>query len=62
MGRRRGANRQLLRGGRGRRPPRQRSITKTHERISQLGWEPTYHEPAVRYPSRYTFPTKAKDR
>ena len=40
---------------------RRRSITKTHERISQLGWEPTYHEPAVRYPSRYTFPTKAKD-
>ena len=40
---------------------RRRSITKTHERISQLGWEPTYHEPAVKYPSRYKFPTKAKD-
>jgi propane 2-monooxygenase large subunit len=41
--------------------PRRRSITKTHERISQLGWEPTYHQPAVKYPSRYKFPTKAKD-
>ena len=28
-----------------------RSITKTHERIAQLGWEPSYHEPAVRYPT-----------
>ena len=40
---------------------RRRSITKTHERISQLGWEPSYHQPAVKYPSRYKFPTKAKD-
>jgi propane monooxygenase large subunit len=40
---------------------RRRSITKTHERISQLGWEPGYHRPAVKYPTRYTFPTKAKD-
>src|ERR1700685_2628401 len=41
--------------------PRRRSITETHERIAQLGWEPTYHEPAVRYPTRYRFPNKAKD-
>ena len=41
--------------------PRRRSITKTHERIAQLGWEPTYFEPAVRYPTRYRFPNKAKD-
>ncbi len=41
--------------------PRRRSITQTHERIAQLGWEPTYHEPAVRYPTRYKFPHKAKD-
>jgi propane 2-monooxygenase large subunit len=40
---------------------RRRSITKTHDRIAQLGWEPTYHDPAVKYPSRYRFPTKAKD-
>ena len=40
---------------------RRRSITETHERIAQLGWEPSYHEPAVRYPTRYRFPHKAKD-
>src|SRR6188508_3787626 len=40
---------------------RRRSITKTHDRISQLGWEPDYFQPAEKYPSRYTFPTKAKD-
>src|SRR5512135_3121699 len=40
---------------------RRRSITKTHERIAQLGWEPTEGAPAVRYPSRYRFPKKAKD-
>ncbi|MBO0768776.1 MAG: hypothetical protein J2O48_08855 [Solirubrobacterales bacterium] len=40
---------------------RRRSVTKTHARISQLGWEPSYHEPVVRYPSRYRFPHKAKD-
>ncbi|HET8977338.1 MAG TPA: hypothetical protein VFN87_04220, partial [Solirubrobacteraceae bacterium] len=38
-----------------------RSITETHERISQLGWEPDYHQPVVRYPTRYRFPHKAKD-
>src|SRR5436305_7919813 len=38
-----------------------RSITQTHERIAQLGWEPSYFEPAVRYPTRYRFPHKAKD-
>src|SRR6201987_1543831 len=40
---------------------RRRSITQTHERIAQLGWEPSYHEPAIRYPTRYRFPNKAKD-
>ncbi|HEY2259060.1 MAG TPA: hypothetical protein VGH45_05080 [Solirubrobacteraceae bacterium] len=40
---------------------RRRSITQTHERIAQLGWEPDYHQPAVRYPTRYRFPHKAKD-
>src|SRR5262245_58717218 len=40
---------------------RRRSITKTHDRISQLGWEPDYFQPANKYPSRYKFPTKAKD-
>src|SRR2546423_13894670 len=37
-----------------------RSITQTHERIAQLGGEPD-RERAVRYPTRYRFPHKAKD-
>jgi propane 2-monooxygenase large subunit len=41
--------------------PRRRSITRAHARIAQLGWDPTYHEPVVRYPTRYRFPLKAKD-
>lgn len=40
---------------------RRRSITQTHERIAQLGWEPEYHQPSVRYPTRYHLPKKAKD-
>ncbi|MFY9488404.1 MAG: hypothetical protein WAP35_06895 [Solirubrobacterales bacterium] len=40
---------------------RRRSITKTHDRIAHLGWEPDYHDPAVRYPTRYHFPKHAKD-
>src|SRR2546423_9756455 len=36
-----------------------RSITQTHERIAQLGGEPD-RERAVRYPTRYRFPHKAK--
>jgi propane monooxygenase large subunit len=40
---------------------RRRSITKTHDRISQLSWEPTYHQPDSRYPTRYHMPRKAKD-
>src|SRR5258708_32408064 len=40
--------------------PRRRSITKPHERIAQLGWEPADAAPA-RYPTRYKFPKKAKD-
>ena len=35
--------------------------TPSRCRIAQLGWEPDYHEPAVRYPTRYRFPHKAKD-
>src|ERR1700684_1710983 len=42
-------------------PQRRRSITQTHDRIAQLGWEPTYFQPATRYPTRYRFPHKAKD-
>ncbi|MHB8696260.1 MAG: ferritin family protein, partial [Solirubrobacteraceae bacterium] len=37
------------------------SITQTHDRISQLGWQPTLHEPVTRWPTRYRFPEKAKD-
>src|SRR5206468_4547971 len=37
-----------------------RSITQTHERIAQLGWEPE-GAAAVKYPTRYRFPHKAKD-
>jgi len=40
---------------------KRRSITQTHERIAQLGWEPTYHEPVVRYPTRYHIPAESKD-
>ena len=39
--------------------PRRRSVTKTHERIGQLGWEPTHHQPVSNYPTRYTLPVKA---
>src|SRR5437660_7324362 len=42
-------------------PPRRGSITDPHARIAQLGWEHEYHEPAVRYPTRYRFPHQAKD-
>lgn len=38
-----------------------RSITKTHERISELGWDPEHFKPSVKYPTRYHFPAKAKD-
>ncbi len=41
--------------------PKRRSISATHERIAQLGWEPTYHEPVPRYPTRYHIPAKSKD-
>jgi propane monooxygenase large subunit len=40
---------------------RRRSVTKTHERIGQLGWEPSYYPPVTNYPTEYTFPRKAKD-
>jgi hypothetical protein len=40
---------------------KRRSITATHDRIAQLGWEPSYHEPVPRYPTRYHIPAKAKD-
>jgi propane 2-monooxygenase large subunit len=42
-------------------PPRRRSVTETHARIAQLGWEPIDHQPAIRYPTRYRFPHRAKD-
>jgi propane 2-monooxygenase large subunit len=41
--------------------PRRRSVTKTHERIGQLGWDATHHQPVTNYPTRYRFPAKAKD-
>lgn len=40
---------------------RRRSITKTHGRIQELAWEPTYHEGKASYPTRYVLPKKAKD-
>ena len=40
---------------------RRRSITKTHDRIKELGWEPDYHQPVVKFPTRYKFPKNAKD-
>lgn len=40
---------------------RRRSITETHERIAQLGWDNRYFEPAAKYPTRYRFPNRAKD-
>ncbi|PTL59566.1 methane monooxygenase [Paraconexibacter algicola] len=40
---------------------KRRSITKTHERIAQLGWDATYHDPVARYPTRYHIPAKSKD-
>ncbi|HYF24850.1 MAG TPA: hypothetical protein VD931_03840 [Baekduia sp.] len=40
---------------------KRRSITKTHARINELGWEPTYHEPKATYPTKYVFPKNAKD-
>lgn len=42
-------------------PPRRRSVTKTHERIAQLGWDRDYHQPVPIYETRYVFPDKAKD-
>jgi propane monooxygenase large subunit len=40
---------------------KRRSITQTHDRIAQLGWEPTYHDAVPRYPTRYHIPSKSKD-
>lgn len=40
---------------------RRRSITQTHERIGQVGWEPSYHEPVIKHPTRYRYPKNAKD-
>ncbi|WP_205697239.1 hypothetical protein [Conexibacter sp. SYSU D00693] len=40
---------------------RRRSVTKTHERIAQLGWARDYHDPVPIYDTRYVFPEKAKD-
>jgi propane monooxygenase large subunit len=41
-------------------PPR-RSVSQAHRRIAALGWEPSYHAAAVRHPTRYRFPHRAKD-
>ena len=38
---------------------RRRSITKTHARISELGWDPTYHQAQASYPTRYNLYTDA---
>jgi len=40
---------------------KRRSITKTHARINELGWEPTYHAGNPSYPTRYAIPSKGKD-
>jgi propane monooxygenase large subunit len=40
---------------------RRRSITKTHARIGELGWDPTYHQGTPSYPTEYALPRKAKD-
>lgn len=40
---------------------KRRSIVKTHERIEQVSWEPTYYKPLVKHPTRYKFPRNAKD-
>ncbi|MGH9066294.1 MAG: methane monooxygenase [Acidimicrobiales bacterium] len=31
------------------------SLTKAHEKIKELSWEPTYHTPVSKYPTDYTF-------
>jgi propane 2-monooxygenase large subunit len=41
--------------------PKRRSITKTHARVNELGWEPTYHHGKASYPTRYTLPKSGKD-
>ena len=41
---------------------RRRSITKTHERIAQLGWEATYEKPVAKHPTRYRFPLGVQPR
>jgi propane monooxygenase large subunit len=40
---------------------RRRSITQVHQHISELDWDPTYHQPHAKYPTRYHFPRNAKD-
>jgi propane monooxygenase large subunit len=40
---------------------RRRSVTKTHDRIAQLGWQRDYHQPVPIYDTRYVFPETAKD-
>ncbi len=42
-------------------PARRRSVTRTHDRVAQLGWPRDYHEPVPIYDTRYVFPDKAKD-
>ncbi|MEN3280031.1 MAG: propane 2-monooxygenase large subunit, partial [Solirubrobacteraceae bacterium] len=31
------------------------SITKAHQKIQELSWEPTFVEPVDKYPTDYTF-------
>ena len=36
------------------------SITKAHQKIQELSWEPTFVEPVDKYPTDYTFETAPK--
>ena len=36
------------------------SITKAHQKIQELSWEPQYHEPYMKYGTDYTFRKAAK--
>src|SRR4051812_11302112 len=43
------------RSERGCRPLSRASITKAHQKIQELSWEPTFIEPVDKYPTDYTF-------
>lgn len=40
---------------------KRRSISKTHARLSEVSWDPSYYDPVQRFPTRYSFPKNAKD-